>query len=277
MPRTILIGLDGSPYSQRAVDLGLRLAAQHHAMLVGLGIIDQATICKRELLPMGGDAFKEQNQDMLLAEARRKATQLLGSFSVRCAEAQVACKVLEEVGLPSTEIIEEAQRYDLILLGQQTYFHYPDQHWPDETLAQVVKQSPRPVVMVPDPLPEQGTILVAYDGSLQAARALQAFEASGLWQGCDVHVACVQPTHGAAVRHVERALDYLAFHEVKAERHAITSTETPAAVILQLAVRLKVGLLVMGSYGRPTWREFFLGSTTRSLLEESTVPVFLYH
>lgn len=277
MPRTILVGLDGSPYSQRAVDLGLRLASQHKAMLVGLGIIDQATICKRELIPLGGDAFKDHNQDALLVEARRKADQLLGNFSLRCAEAQVSCKVLEEMGLPSTEIIEEAQRYDLILLGQQTYFHYPDQHWPDETLAQVVKQSPRPVLMVPDPLPEGNAIVVAYDGSLQAARALQAFEASNLWQGNDVHVVCIQETHGAAMRHAERALDYLAFHDVKAQRHALTTSETPAAVILQLAARIGAGVLVMGAYGRPTWREFFLGSTTRSILEESTLPVFLYH
>ena len=43
------------------------------------------------------------------------------------------------------------------------------------------------------------------------------------------------------------------------------------------ARRLKAGLLVMGAYGQPVLREFFLGSVTRTILEESPVPLFLYH
>jgi nucleotide-binding universal stress UspA family protein len=33
----------------------------------------------------------------------------------------------------------------------------------------------------------------------------------------------------------------------------------------------------MGAYGRSTLREFFLGSVTSTLLEQATVPLFLYH
>jgi nucleotide-binding universal stress UspA family protein len=31
----------------------------------------------------------------------------------------------------------------------------------------------------------------------------------------------------------------------------------------------------MGAYGEPVLREFFLGSVSRTILEESMVPVFL--
>ena len=51
----------------------------------------------------------------------------------------------------------------------------------------------------------------------------------------------------------------------------------PAEVILEQVRRLKAGLLVMGAYGQPALREFFLGSVTRKVLEESPVPLFLYH
>jgi nucleotide-binding universal stress UspA family protein len=33
----------------------------------------------------------------------------------------------------------------------------------------------------------------------------------------------------------------------------------------------------MGAYGQPVLREFFLGSTTRTMLEKSPVPTLLYH
>jgi len=36
-------------------------------------------------------------------------------------------------------------------------------------------------------------------------------------------------------------------------------------------------MIVMGGYGQPVLREFFLGSVTRTLLAESPVPLFLYH
>ena len=36
-------------------------------------------------------------------------------------------------------------------------------------------------------------------------------------------------------------------------------------------------LIVMGVYGQPVLREFFLGSVTPRLLAESPVPLFLYH
>jgi nucleotide-binding universal stress UspA family protein len=36
-------------------------------------------------------------------------------------------------------------------------------------------------------------------------------------------------------------------------------------------------LLVMGAYGQPVWREFFLGSVTRSMLKDTRVPLFVYH
>ena len=33
----------------------------------------------------------------------------------------------------------------------------------------------------------------------------------------------------------------------------------------------------MGAYGEPTLREFFIGSVTRTILEQCPVPLFLFH
>ena len=47
-------------------------------------------------------------------------------------------------------------------------------------------------------------------------------------------------------------------------------------MILKKAQALEAGLLVMGAYGQPAIREFFLGSVTRKVLKESSIPVFCY-
>jgi nucleotide-binding universal stress UspA family protein len=59
--------------------------------------------------------------------------------------------------------------------------------------------------------------------------------------------------------------------------HALTSSAPPAVVVLDQALGLGAGLLVMGAYGQPVLREFFLGSATRSLLAECSIPMFLFH
>jgi nucleotide-binding universal stress UspA family protein len=277
MLKSILIGLDGSDYSAAAIDFAILWARRFDALLVGLGVVDEPTIRGPELVPLGGASYKRHRDDVRVREARVRVEQFLERFALRCSEAGVSSKLLEDVGLPWEQILLESQRYDLILLGQRTYFHFETQQGPCETLEKVLKNTPRPVVTVPEKLGSDGPVVVAYDGSLQAARALQAFEASALHGQEEVHIITVAADRVEAARHADRAAEYLRFHDVPARVHALASTEKPARILLERARRLDAGLVVMGAYGQTVLREFFLGSVTRTLLKESSVPLFLYH
>lgn len=274
--RSILVGLDGSPYSVSAVELGIRWARQFDALLVGLGVIEEPGICQAEMVPIGASDYKQHRDEAVLARARRQVEQFLEQFTLRCTEAQVASKLLEDVGMPYEQILKEAQRYDLILLGQRTYFHFATREGPCETLTRILKSTPRPVVTVPEKLAGGTSVVVAYDGSLQAARALQAFEVSGLARSGEVHVVTVGDNQVEAARHADRALEFLAFHDINAQKHVLVSSPVDEALLNQ-ARHLDAQLLVMGAYGQPALREFFLGSVTRSALKNSTIPLFLYH
>lgn len=284
MLRSILVGLDGSDYSRSAIDVGIYLARKTGALLVGLGVVDEPTIREAEPRLIGGGVpyaepvlYRER-----LADARREVEQFLSQFTLRCAEVGIACKVLEDVGMPHEQIELQAQRYDLILLGQQTRFHFETQEGYDNTVRRVLKNSPRPVIAVPARLdlnPEEPghTVMVAYDGSLQAARALHAFQTSGIAGILPTIVVSVNSEHDEASRTAERAIDYLRFHDIKAQACAITSSDDPARVVLAQAREHKSVMIVMGGYGQPILREFFLGSVTRTVLAESPIPLFLYH
>lgn len=171
MLRSILIGLDGSADSASAIRLGIEWARRDGAMLVGLAIIDEPTIAAEEPIFLGGVPhadpifYRER-----MADARRSADQFLEQFALHCAEAGVACKVLEDVGLPADEIALEAQRYDVVMLGRKTRFHFEVSERHDDTLERVLKESPRPVVVVPEVGSDSGPIVVAYDGRPRALR-----------------------------------------------------------------------------------------------------------
>jgi len=277
MLKTILIALDGSAYSDAALELGIRWAQRCNAMLVGLGVLDEPTIRSREPVPLGGYYYKRHRDDVRIQEAHDRLQQSLERFASRCAEVGVSCKVYEVIGQPWEQILVEAQRYDLIILGQQTYFHFETQQGPCETLHMVVKNGPRPVVTVPEKLGSSNAILVAYDGSLQAARAVQAFQQSGLHQGQQVYVVGVAKELAEASERVQRAVDFLHYHAIKATPCPLSSLDPPGQVLLEQVRHYDAGLLVMGAYGQPVLREFFFGSVTKTMLREATIPLFLYH
>src|SRR6476661_6448597 len=124
MIRSILVGVDGSAWSDRALEWSLRWAKTSQAMIVGLGIIDSPHIRSGGAVPMGGGAFKDKIDDRHLSQARDQIDQFLERFTLRCAEAGVPNKLLEEEGDPSEQILEEAQRYDVVVLGQETHYRF---------------------------------------------------------------------------------------------------------------------------------------------------------
>lgn len=277
MLKSILVGLDGSADSQSATELGIRWARSQQALLIGLGIIDEPTITRASPVPLGAGAFKKQRDEALLADARKRVDEFLGRFALRCAEAGVACKLLEDVGLPWEQIVLEVQRFDLVLLGQHSQYHFETRQ-EDGTLRQVLLHSPRPVVVVPTQPPPNNSVLVAYDGSLQAARMLQALCGLNLLSYAgDVHVLSADADHVQAAKCADRAIEYLRFHGITAQSHVAGDATNAGEQILEQAERLQVGFVAMGCYGKPTLREMVFGSVTRRVLKESRVPLFLYH
>jgi len=276
MLRTILVGLDGSEHGNAAQMFSIRMAKQLDALLIGMGCVDEPGIHGSEEFLVGEPYFDRLNST-LLTELKTRVESTLSRCALKCAEAGVAFKPLEDVGTPYVQILLEAQRYDLIVLGRQTHFQFGWEETPDVTLSKVLAESPRPVVVVPNNPVEGDSILVAYDGSLQAANTLYAFVASGLGQGRQIHVLSVADHKADAARRADRAIDFLKSHDLNTQAHAVESRQSPPEMLLEQICHHGAGLVVMGAYGQPVLREFFLGSTTRTMLEKSPAALFLSH
>ncbi len=276
MLRTILVGLDGSEHSDSALDLAIRWAKRSDILVVGMGCVDEPGIHGVEEVLVGQVYFDELNAS-LLAGLRSRVEGALSRGAQRCAKAGVSFMPLQDVGTPHAQFLEEAQRFDLIVLGRQTHFQFGWEEEPDATLSKVLGGSPRPVVVASDEPVDGDTVIVAYDGSLQAARALYAFEASGLGRGVEITVVTIVGENTDSTRCVDRAVEFLKLHGLDAHPHPVDADHPPAEVLLEMIRLSDPGLVVMGAYGQPVLREFFLGSTTRTMLEKSMVPLFLYH
>ncbi len=283
MLRTLLVGLATPPDEgtaplehDAAVCLGIDWAKRFDSLLVGVGVVNEPAIRGSVTHPREG-GYLSHLQSQWLHEAQRRVQAHLEAFAHRCAEAQVACKLLEDVGAPWQEILRDAQRYDLILLSQSGEF---EGEVAKHSLYEVLRACPRPVVVVPSPPPTsgQGEVIVAYDGSVQAARALQLFVGVGLAALGPIRVVTI---HGEskveAARIADRAVQYLSAHDIRATTSAIQSTASTADLLAETAAAGNAQLMVMGACGRSRIAEFFIGSVTTSMVERCPVPLFLYH
>jgi nucleotide-binding universal stress UspA family protein len=276
MLKGILVGLDGSPFSDAAVSLGLRWAKTAGAVLAGHAVIDRPD-AGVAAVPAGSGYFRLLGDDRKLAAAKAKADEWLARFAARCSEAGVTGKPVQEAGDPAAAILAQAQRFDLVLLGLETYFRAMPGGGPCDTLDKVLQSPPRPVVAVPSALGDGGTAVIGYDGSLQAARTLATYVGTGLAGNYENVVVTIDEDFEEAARTAERAVDYLGLHGVPVTAKPVETRLDPASVLLDHAGQLKAGLVVMGAFGHSALREFFFGSTTRGVLSKSPVPVMLYH
>src|SRR5262245_554375 len=131
MLRSVLVALDGSPYSQAGTTLALAWAARFGARLLGLGVVDGASINGAEAVPLGAAAFKKERDEIRMADAHGRVVSFLTEFRAQCKAARVACDVLEDLGKPADRILREAQRSDVVMLGHETHFRFETQDQPD--------------------------------------------------------------------------------------------------------------------------------------------------
>jgi nucleotide-binding universal stress UspA family protein len=277
MMRAALVALDGSPHGEATVGLAIDWARRFGAGLVGLGVLDEPSITRPEPVSIGATHFKHERDVKRLAEAHQRVLGFLARFRDRCRDADVACTLLEDVGRPEEQIVREAQSCDVVMLGREMNFRFATEDRDQETLGRVIRESPRPVVVVPD-APATGTgVLVAYGGGREVARTLQIFTCLGLAGVSEdtVDVIAVHPDKAECARRLRHAREYLTAHRVAHHVHPIVSEETPASVIVDEVRRRRPRLLVMGAYGRHPLRDLFVTSVTRAVLRETPVPVFL--
>lgn len=278
MLKSILVGLDGSAFSDSAATLGLKWAKWFNAKLAGVAVVDEPGITAAESVPLGGAYFKAEKDDRELAAARARAATLGEKFTDRCLAAGVDGTALELAGDPPEVIRQEAQRHDVILLGVETFFRFESQAGtPCNTLDHVLHEPPRPVVAVPEAWADGGPVVIGYDGSVQAERTLATYVGTGIAGRCENVVVTIDEHQEDAERVAKYAADFLTLHGAQSRVRAIETRIDPANALLEHTAHLNAQLLVMGAFGQSMLREFVFGSTTRTVLRGSTVPVMLFH
>lgn len=271
-----LVALKPGSANTSAATMAMTLAKKFHLHLTAIAIADTDTLSPAEPVPLGASAFKAERDQAMLARGRAAAEVALKDFDERCQSSNLKCTYLLREGERCAEIQRYAQQVDVVIVGHRASQDDQMIAATGSPIHQIASHCPRPIIISPCEVTDVGRILIAYDGSLQAARALQAFVDSGFHRGSEVHLLSVIESEAAATVS-EPAIEYLRLHQIEAVVHQRPRQLSIAEDLLDAARHLNADMLVMGAYGRPSWLEMFLGSVTRTILERANLPVFLAH
>lgn len=278
MMKSIVVALDGTESSRAAQDFAIRVAKLHDAKLTGLGVLDVPWITAPQAVPIGAGAFKYQRDEALLKRGRAQLLQRLQEFRTAVEGEGLACREISREGVPHEQFLKESDKHDLIIVGRDTNFYGEREHHIDASVERLLRDNPRPVIVVPAGRPPGDTVVVAYDGSIQSARAMHMFVLLGLAKGRMVHVVSLHEDESKAQELAGTGCELFQAHGIETKAHGIHTTAHPSDVLLGLLAGLNAGVLVMGAFSHHGLvHRIFVGSATSRLLQRCPAPLFIHH
>ncbi|MEX0644957.1 MAG: universal stress protein [Parvularculaceae bacterium] len=184
------------------------------------------------------------------------------------------------------QVISNALRSELAKLSRQydlALTHLPEGPTliaGETVLAELLLQGGVPVFAVPRSSPNDAplqTALVAWDGSIEASRAVRA--ALTFLKECRaVHVRGFAEK-GDRKADLDGLARYLRLHGVEPDIAVVDVGDKGAIgkAILDEAERLAADLIVMGAFGHSPWREQLFGGATHDVVRASRKPLILAH
>lgn len=283
MIRSILFPVgDGAPV-ESAREFAFWLARAENAHILALAVLDMKAL---EIPVLGTpDGFMPtivtapiQETQTLLDEMTAAAREHLDRFAAECSRRGTGCTVEVRTGLPGELLAREAIAHDLVVMSRSGYSRTAVSQVPVEPLvSQVIRGSIRPVLVAGKHFPSSGriqNILVAFDGSSHASRALTIAAAIGGRPGVRCSLATVADSDEEGREVLTPAEAYLFHHGLNPERQ-ITLGSKPSEAICNLVDTTRADLLIMGAYGHSPIRELLFGSTTEHVLRKCECTVML--
>jgi nucleotide-binding universal stress UspA family protein len=284
MTKRLLVALDLDEDTPIATQYAIQIASAADGEITGLALVNTDAI-KSDTIGggIGSMYYAEKRRRELSEEVEAKAQTLLRRFADIVLEAGVRYNDGRiDAGDPVQAIIEEMKTHDLLVAGHESHFYYADPEQRTHALAQIVEAGAAATLVVESDMVPVRKALVAYDGGLAAARTLQKFaHLSPFGVEIEVEIVHIRDNNEDARIHSEtllrQAQEYLGAYGYA----PITTTSlvggSPRERILSHCAECGAHLIVAGAYSKSGLKKWFFGSTAKALIEESEVPLFLYH
>ncbi len=277
MSKRIVVGLDPSEYSMMAVKLACLRAGLFDGTVIGVGIIDKPGIeASSRGAGVGASHYAKRTREHHIKEAEEKISALLAEFTDTCAEHKVACETVLRQGSPAEILADEALAADLVIIGTRTFFHFETQRSHGDTLSHLLKHQACPVMAIPKDLdmPIQ-RVIIPYDGTRKSALAMRSFVnlTHDLPVALDLLLLAVDEKVESTLADLESPAKYLRAYGYQVETKVVPGDARE--VIRDVAKVNMPTVVVLGASEKSGLRVLLFGSVTETLLDDSTIPLYV--
>jgi nucleotide-binding universal stress UspA family protein len=282
--KRLLLCVDGSAYSEVCGRYAAWFAARAGGAIDGVYVSDVWRYETSFLTDIGGSLGIAPYQDMLdkLRAIEEQKSQVVEA-ALRALLAEVKFAGPLTFHHRTGAVVECLAAFEkgpdgasLVMLGKRGENSNLATEHLGSTMERVVRASTQPCLVTPRRYAPIQRVLVAYDGSPSATKALNWLAQAQAFRDLEAHLVCVSGGGDDAVsaQRLKEGESLLRGGGCKPVCQLLSGVSGDA--IAEYVNQRKIDWLLMGAYGHGTIRRLLIGSTTTDLLRRCHVPVMLF-
>jgi nucleotide-binding universal stress UspA family protein len=279
MEKKILVCLDGSKLSRAVCDYGIFLSKELDLPLVLLHVVEHTHTPSK--LDLSGNLALGARDDLLeelvieeMDESKKliaKGRAVLKEFEVYAKEHGVQkCETLHRHGALE-EILEElASSLQTAIIGLRG----EDHNAIGSNVEELIRNLNTPILLVNGDFEPIQSVLIAYDGSNFATKALKAISKNPLLPHVKRFIANVNTDVASSAKLLLEAKKF--FDEENLEVHTKSLQGDSIEALLSFAQENDIDIIAMGAYSHNRLRSKIFGSFTTKMFLQATKPLLLF-
>lgn len=278
----VLACLDGSAQSEAVCDYAIWIAKTLNQPLCFLHTIEHKVAPAVADLSgaIGLGSSEELLQDLASVEQQRnsllikKGKLMLQAAKQKAESAGVLDIRIQQLhGSLSESLIELEDEIAILVMGIRGKQHEDDSRGVGAQLETVVRALHKPILVVNKSFSQPKKIMLAYDGSDAANKALDLVASSPLAKNIPCHLVHVTEHGQSDIQLLEQAINTLRSASVDVK--GIGLEGKIEKVLTEYQAEENIDLMVMGAFSHNRVRDFLLGSFTASMLANTQKPLML--
>lgn len=272
---TLLVGLDGSPGADAALDAAIALGRRFHSTIALAAVVDlrvlEAPLARGASAAWPDAAVSMPSATLELGGVmRNRADRLLAAAAERVAAAGLAAVTMHQTGIVEEELLKLAEGAEALVVGRHGELPGADEL--GDHAVRLIRRAPHPVVVAGEQRSAFARPVVAYDGSDPATAALAL--AARYAAAADVplrivHVGADQPEKGEAL--LAQAVAWLSRSDVSYDTYLLHGDV--GREVAAFMDREGGDVVVCGAHGRR--RAWTMGSTAEALARRARAPTIV--
>lgn len=280
----VLACIDGSKLSAAVCDYSAWIAQRVDAPLKLLHTIDhhhETAVISDLSGNIGLDSRDHLLEELTRVEEQRSKLRLqqgkllLKEAKERVIQAGIADPLTNQRhGSLVESLIELEENIRVLVIGLRGKVHENQAGKIGAKLESIIRSLHKPILVVNDAFKTPERIMIAYDGSAAAEKAIAMVAESPLYKGLCCHVVCVAKEDNGANNLLAAAVNKL-IAAGGIEVNAVKLKGKPEQALCDYQVDYNIDLTIMGAFSHTRMHDFLLGSFTAKMLTNSKRPLLL--